>query len=154
GAAPRPVWGTLSRTGLRRIMPQARSFPLARPERRGVWPENDARDRRFSCHVPARPATAAAEPARRTRPAGGVSSQGGNRKPLPGKPPMNDPTSPAKDMVTLFAADAAANGTASAGQRLAHLTGRLGLGPAQVSAVHAVMTWAVFLRPSTEAPER
>src|SRR5258707_14327264 len=68
---------------------------------------------------------------------------------------MNDHNSTATPTVTLFAANASANGTASAErQRVEHLTGRLGLGRAQTSAVQAVMTWAVFLRPSTDQPDR
>ena len=68
---------------------------------------------------------------------------------------MNDDTSPATATVTLFAADASANGTASAErQQVEHLTGRLGLGRAQLSAVQGVMTWAVFLRPSTDPGDR
>src|SRR5947209_2831886 len=68
---------------------------------------------------------------------------------------MNDHHSPATETITLFAADASANGTASAErQRVEHLTGRLGLGRAQLSVVQAVMTWAIFLRPSTDRGDR
>jgi flagellar biosynthesis GTPase FlhF len=59
------------------------------------------------------------------------------------------------ETVTLFATDAPANGTGTAErQRLEHLARRLGLDRAQLSAVHAVMTWAVFLRPSTARDDR
>jgi hypothetical protein len=68
---------------------------------------------------------------------------------------MHDPTSPAAEVVTLFAADVPADGTATAErQRVEHLARRLGLGPARLSAVHAVMTWAAFLRPSTDRRDR
>src|SRR6185436_5526200 len=77
------------------------------------------------------------------------------RNPLPRSQPMNDHTSQARQTVTLFATDASANGAASADrQRVEHLAGQLGLAPAQVSAVHAVITWAVFLRPSTDCGDR
>src|SRR2546421_664600 len=68
---------------------------------------------------------------------------------------MNDHTSAAGQLVTLFAANPAANGTMTAElQRVERLTERLGLDRAQVSAVHAVMTWAAFLRPSTDPHDR
>jgi hypothetical protein len=68
---------------------------------------------------------------------------------------MNDPTSSATEAVTLFAASAPANGLATAElQRLEDLAKNLGLGRAQLSAVQAVMTWAVFLRPSTDRHDR
>src|SRR5262249_33391400 len=68
---------------------------------------------------------------------------------------MNDNTSPPTEAITLFRDEPSANGTASAErQQVEHLTGRLGLGRAQLSAVHGVMTWAVFLRPSTDPADR
>src|SRR5262249_38457656 len=68
---------------------------------------------------------------------------------------MNDHPPPATETITLFAANGSANGTASAEpQGVEHLTSRLGLGRAQLSAVQAVMTWAVFLRPSTDKGDR
>jgi MoxR-like ATPase len=58
-------------------------------------------------------------------------------------------------MATLFAPEASANGTMPAErQRVEELAARLGLGRAQLSALHAVMTWAVFLRPSTDPHDR
>jgi hypothetical protein len=57
--------------------------------------------------------------------------------------------------VTLFAPLASANGTATAEQqRVAQLAAQLGLGHAQVSALQAVMAWAVYLRPSTHPHDR
>src|SRR5579862_8202390 len=68
---------------------------------------------------------------------------------------MHDHTSPVTEAITLFAADGSANGTVTAEcQRVASMARRLGLGRAQLSAVQAVMTWAVFLRPSTERSDR
>lgn len=67
---------------------------------------------------------------------------------------MHEHPSP-EEAVTLFAVDASANGAVTAErQRLEHLASRLGLGRAQLSAVDAVMTWAVFLRPSTDRHDR
>ncbi len=68
---------------------------------------------------------------------------------------MHDHTSTATEAVTLFAADGSANGTVTAElQHVADLAKQLGLGPTQLSAVHAVMTWAVYLRPSTDRQHR
>src|SRR3954468_8983650 len=68
---------------------------------------------------------------------------------------MHTPICTAKVTVSLFAAGAAANGTAIADQQLVDdLARRLGLGPPQLSAVRAVMTWATFLRPSTDRHDR
>src|SRR5947209_8127083 len=67
---------------------------------------------------------------------------------------MNDPTASAPETVTLFAAKVSANGVADERQRVEHLARRLGLDRAQFSAVQAVMTWAVFLRPSTDPDDR
>ncbi len=68
---------------------------------------------------------------------------------------MHDSLAPILETVTLFAADASANGTAAAeDQRVEHLATRLELSRAQLSAVQAVMTWAVFLRPSTDRCQR
>src|SRR5215469_17046889 len=67
---------------------------------------------------------------------------------------MHDHT-PHEEAVTLFAADESANGTVTAErQRVEHLARRLGLDRTQLSAVHAVMTWAVFLRPATDSRQR
>jgi MoxR-like ATPase len=67
---------------------------------------------------------------------------------------MHDHTPP-EEAVTLFAVDASANGPVTAErQRVEHLARQLGLDRTQLSAVHAVMTWATFLRPSTGSHER
>src|SRR5437764_14651446 len=68
---------------------------------------------------------------------------------------MKEHDHPATEMVTLFAAEAAAEGGLIAEQqRVEQLAARLGLGRAQLSALHAVMSWAVFLRPSTDPDHR
>ena len=68
---------------------------------------------------------------------------------------MKEHDHPATEMVTLFSAEAAAEGGLIAEQqRVEQLAARMGLGRAQISALHAVMTWAVFLRPSTEPGDR
>ncbi|OAI49376.1 hypothetical protein AYO44_06500 [Planctomycetaceae bacterium SCGC AG-212-F19] len=68
---------------------------------------------------------------------------------------MYDHASPAMETVTLFAADAPANGTVTAQRQcVEHLAQRLGLDRAQLSAVQAVMTWAAFLRPTTDRRDR
>ncbi|HEY7309052.1 MAG TPA: AAA family ATPase, partial [Gemmataceae bacterium] len=68
---------------------------------------------------------------------------------------MHDSTSPPIETVRRFASDASANGTATAeSQSVEHLARRLGLDRARLSAVQAVMTWAVFLRPSTDRDDR
>src|SRR5581483_2093178 len=65
---------------------------------------------------------------------------------------MDQRTQPAAETVTLFAP---ADGAVAAEQRrVEQLAARLGLGRAQLSALHAVMTWAVFLRPSTDPHDR
>ncbi len=57
--------------------------------------------------------------------------------------------------VTLFSPEASAGGSAAAEQQhIEELAARLGLGRPQLSALHAVMTWAAFLRPSTEPHDR
>src|SRR5438093_1524937 len=68
---------------------------------------------------------------------------------------MDEHTNAVKELVTLFAPQAPANGTASAEQQhVEQLAARLGLGRAQLSALHAVMAWAAFLRPSTDPRDR
>jgi MoxR-like ATPase len=68
---------------------------------------------------------------------------------------MHDSLSPVIESVALFAADVSANGTSAAeSQRVEHLATRLELDRARLSAVQAVMTWAVFLRRSTERCQR
>jgi hypothetical protein len=68
---------------------------------------------------------------------------------------MDEQTHPATETVTLFAPVPSANGTMAAErQRIEELAAELGLGRAQLSALQAVMAWAVLLRPATEAPER
>jgi MoxR-like ATPase len=68
---------------------------------------------------------------------------------------MHDYSSPMTPTGTLFAADTSANGTvANERLRVQNLAKRLGLDRAQLSAVHAVMAWAVFLRPGTERGDR
>src|SRR5215471_3435730 len=66
---------------------------------------------------------------------------------------MDEPTHTAT--VTLFAPEASPNGTLTAEQQhVEQVAARLGLGGAQLSALHAVMAWAVFLRPSTGPGDR
>ncbi|HTU20888.1 MAG TPA: AAA family ATPase [Gemmataceae bacterium] len=68
---------------------------------------------------------------------------------------MHNHTSQATETFPFFAVDAFANGTKTAeSQSIEHLARRLGLDRAQLSAVQAVMTWAVFLRPSTDQADR
>lgn len=68
---------------------------------------------------------------------------------------MHQHTPQTMEMVTLYAADASANGRGAAeSQIVEHLARRLGLDRARLSAVQAVMTWAVFLRPSTDRDDR
>src|SRR5262245_42682397 len=68
---------------------------------------------------------------------------------------MHDPTSPTTATITLFGVDASANGTVTAeSQSVEHLARRLGLDRVQLSSVQAVMTWAVFLRPSPDRGDR
>src|SRR6516165_7063841 len=68
---------------------------------------------------------------------------------------MHDSTAPAMETVPFVAAEASANGTETADrQRIEHLARRLRLDRAQLSAVQAVMAWAVFLRPSTDPRDR
>ncbi|MBY0524501.1 MAG: AAA family ATPase [Gemmataceae bacterium] len=68
---------------------------------------------------------------------------------------MHEHTSATNEMLRLFAADACADGTATAErQRVEQLAKRLGLDRAQLSAAQAVMTWAAFLRPSTDRCDR
>src|SRR5271166_39750 len=57
--------------------------------------------------------------------------------------------------VTLFTAETSANAAVTAEQQgVEQLAGQLGLGRAQLSTLHGVMTWAVFLRPSTDPCDR
>src|SRR5919109_4804120 len=75
--------------------------------------------------------------------------------PCPRNPPMDESTHPTPQTVSLFAPAASLNGTVAAEQRrVEELAAALGLGRAQLSALHAVMTWAVFLRPSTDPRDR
>jgi MoxR-like ATPase len=68
---------------------------------------------------------------------------------------MDKHTHPAAETVTLLAAEAAAGGAvAAAQQRVDDLAARLGVGGARLSALHAVMAWAAFLRPSTDPDDR
>jgi MoxR-like ATPase len=68
---------------------------------------------------------------------------------------MDEHTAATMETVNLFAAEVSASGTVTAEQRhIEHLAAQLGLGRAQLSALHAVMTWGVFLRPSTESRDR
>jgi hypothetical protein len=68
---------------------------------------------------------------------------------------MDEHPHPAMETITLFAAEATANGAVTAQQQLVEqLAERLGLSRAQVSALHAVMAWAVLLRPSTDPGDR
>jgi AAA domain (Cdc48 subfamily) len=65
---------------------------------------------------------------------------------------MHEHTHPATETVTLFSST---DGTVTAEQQcIEQFAARLGLGSAQLSALHAVMAWAVFLRPSTDPGER
>jgi hypothetical protein len=67
---------------------------------------------------------------------------------------MDEHTQSATKRITLFAPETSVNGTAAERKHVEQLAARLGLGPAQLSALHAVMTWAVFLRPSTDPGDR
>jgi hypothetical protein len=68
---------------------------------------------------------------------------------------MEEYSHTAAETIALFATQASANGTMAAEQqRIEQLAAQLGLGPAQLSALRAVMAWAVFLRPSTEPQDR
>jgi AAA domain (Cdc48 subfamily) len=68
---------------------------------------------------------------------------------------MDKHISTAMETVTLFAPLAPANGKGAAERRrVEQLAARLGLSGAQLSALHAVMTWGTFLRPSTSPRER
>jgi hypothetical protein len=68
---------------------------------------------------------------------------------------MDERTQPAAEPVTLRALAASGNGPLSAEQQeIEQLAKRLGLGRAQVSALHGLMAWAVLLRASTEPQER
>src|SRR5258706_12296887 len=78
-----------------------------------------------------------------------------NRNITPEEQPMDEHPHPATETVTLFALDSATNGTMTAElQRVEELAARLGLDPARLSTLHAIMAWATFLRPSTEPEER
>src|SRR5262249_49057352 len=69
--------------------------------------------------------------------------------------PMHDQTSSAMETVTLFAANASANAAVAAErERVERLARQLRLDRARLSAVDAVMTWAAFLRPSTDQADR
>jgi MoxR-like ATPase len=65
---------------------------------------------------------------------------------------MDEHTRPAT--ATLFAPETSANGAATERQRIEQLATRLGLDRDRLSALHAVMAWATFLRPSTEPADR
>ncbi|MGH7222054.1 MAG: hypothetical protein ACRELF_02390, partial [Gemmataceae bacterium] len=68
---------------------------------------------------------------------------------------MHNPTSQATETFTLFAVDAFTEGMKTAqNPSIDHLARQLGLDRAQLSAMQAVMTWAVFLRPSTDQADR
>src|SRR5262249_46063465 len=68
---------------------------------------------------------------------------------------MDESTHPAAETITLFAPEASPTGTATAEQQgVEELAARLGLDRTRLSALHAVMAWAAFLRPSTDARER
>ncbi len=68
---------------------------------------------------------------------------------------MDQHTHPTTQALTLFALDSPANGTATAEQqRVEQLAERLGLDRARLSGLRAVMTWAAFLRPSTDSADR
>jgi len=68
---------------------------------------------------------------------------------------MNHKTFPITEPVTLFSVNGSANGTMTAERkRVEDLARRLGLDRARLSAVQAVMTWAVLLRPSTARDDR
>src|SRR2546430_830444 len=68
---------------------------------------------------------------------------------------MDEHTDPATGKITLFAPEASGSETLTAEQRrIEQAAADLGLGRAQLSALHAVMTWAVFLRPSTGRDDR
>jgi hypothetical protein len=59
------------------------------------------------------------------------------------------------ETATLFAPEVSANGSATAERhRVEQLVAELGLGPNQLSALRAVIAWAVFLRPSTDPHDR
>src|SRR5262245_27981105 len=61
----------------------------------------------------------------------------------------------AEETVTLFAPGASPSETLTAEQqRVDEMAARLGLGRAQLSALHAVAAWAAFLRPSTDPHDR
>jgi hypothetical protein len=66
---------------------------------------------------------------------------------------MHDLTSSATETISLFAVDACAKETAER-QDIDNLARRLGLDQTRLSAVQAIMTWAVFLRPATACSER
>jgi MoxR-like ATPase len=68
---------------------------------------------------------------------------------------MDEHTHMPAELVTLFGPEASANGTMMAElEHVEQLAAGLGLDRVRLSALHAVMTWAVFLRPSTDAPDR
>jgi MoxR-like ATPase len=68
---------------------------------------------------------------------------------------MDPHTHPTTAAIPLFAHAAPASGAVPAQeQRIEQLAARLGLGRAQLSALHAVMAWAAFLRPGTPPADR
>jgi MoxR-like ATPase len=68
---------------------------------------------------------------------------------------MHDPSTPAAEALSLFATVPPANETVAAERRrVEQMARRLGLDRAQLSAAHAVVTWAVFLRTSTDRRDR
>ena len=68
---------------------------------------------------------------------------------------MDEHAQPTAEMVTLFAPEASPDGALAAEQQhVEQLAAELGLGRDQLSALHAVMAWAAFLRPGTPPADR
>jgi MoxR-like ATPase len=68
---------------------------------------------------------------------------------------MHERTQSETAAVTLFAPDATATGAVAIGRRgIQKLAARLGLSRSQLSALHAVVTWGVFLRSATDSRDR
>src|SRR5262249_34430900 len=112
-------------------------------------------DRRTSARAQRLPAPGPHRLDRRTSRAGSVSSLRGSWTRNPESDPMDNHLYSATTTLTLFASEASANGKVTAAQRrIEELAARLGLDRARLSALHAVMTWAAFLRPSTEPRDR
>src|SRR5262245_42302457 len=70
----------------------------------------------------------------------------------PSEQPVMDERTHPTETVTLFAPPHGA--LAAEQRRVEQLAARLGLGRTQLSAFHAVMSWATLLRPSTDARDR